>query len=123
MEFKNADHFTNYWCKTKGITARDLETHPQADDLVILVHWKDSLWHQANPAERGMWAFMWGIIYNQKSKAKNKHWRKFEAMTAQIHNRQKELNHQREKIKAMRTSTRTRYAKEQVNNGAKSLLA
>jgi len=29
-------HYTNLWCRQRGIHARDLESHPCADDLVLI---------------------------------------------------------------------------------------
>ena len=98
-------HYTNLWCRSKGISAKDLEKHPQADDLVLLINIREATWHMLNSQEQGVWAAYWGWVYTKKFSLKNKHIKKLEAITYQALARYNNLEQARKKIKVRRLTT------------------
>ena len=70
---KELEHYTNFWCRQKGIHAKDLESHPQVGDVVILVRFRDNLWNELEKAEQGVWAALWSWTYTSKFTLKAKH--------------------------------------------------
>jgi len=108
-------YYTNYWCKTKGITARDLETHPQIDDIIFMLKFRDLMWNQLNNSEQGIWAAYWSRVYHKKRQLHKKALKKFEQITITSTNRQEQLEQQRQLIKALRL----KYSKPADNMTAK----
>jgi len=78
---KELEHYTNYWCKTKGISLKDLERHPRADDLVLLIAFRDALWPKLNKSEQSCWAGYWSSVYVKKNTLKTKALNKLEQIT------------------------------------------
>jgi hypothetical protein len=113
-------HYTNYWCKTKGISSKDLDQHPRADDLVLLISFRDAMWDKLNISERGCWAGYWSSIYIKKNKLKTKALNKLEQITITAtdrHNQQQALLAiQRKQIKALKQNP---YSKPVENIAAK----
>lgn len=95
-------HYTNYWCKSKGISAKDLEIHPQADDVVLLVNIREAAWHMYNSKEQGVWSAYWGWVYSKKFPLKKKHLKKLQAVTEAALQRHKLKQQAGEKIRQMR---------------------
>lgn len=99
-------HYTNLWCKSKGISSKDLEQHPRADDLVLLIAFRDAMWDKLNKVEQGCWAGYWSSIYIKKNKLKDKALKKLEQITITATDRHlKNLvqsAQQRQRIKALR---------------------
>ena len=80
---------TNYWCRTKGIKSSDLETHPQMDDVILLVTYRDAMWKQLNRSEQAHWGALWDWCYYRKFALKKKHLTKLELITQQASERYK----------------------------------
>ena len=98
-------HYTNLWCRSKGISAKDLENHPQADDLVLLINIREATWHMLNSQEQGVWAAYWGWVYTKGYSLKNKHINKLESVTYQALTRYNQIQQARKKIKVRRLTT------------------
>jgi hypothetical protein len=71
---------TNYWCRTLGIHNRDLDTHPQMDDVIILIKYRDSIWSSLNKSEQSHWGAVWDWCYHRKYPLKKKHLTKLETI-------------------------------------------
>lgn len=54
------------WCRKKGIRYGELDTHPQIDDVIILIKFKDEMWNDMDASERGIWGRYWNFVYNHK---------------------------------------------------------
>lgn len=98
-------HYTNMWCRSKGISVKDLESHPQADDLVLLINIREATWHMLNQQEQGVWAALWGWVYTKGYSLKQKHIKKLETITYQSLTRHKQLEQARSKIRVRRLTT------------------
>jgi hypothetical protein len=75
------DHYTNLWCKQKGISMRVIEQHPQADDVVMLVNWRDAMWDKLDKKQQGSFAGIWSYVYSYKKPIRQKHLTKLESIT------------------------------------------
>jgi len=97
---------TNYWCRTKGIHNRDLDTHPQIDDVVLLVKYRTAMWTKLNKTEQGHWGAVWSWTYHHKMPLKAKHLKKLELITIEAEARHLAKliaeSRAREKIKKLR---------------------
>ena len=80
MAFKELEQeqFIGYWCKTKGITKKDLESHPHIDDVILLMKYRAECWHRLNKSEQAVWGAIWGIIYKKRKPLTNKGLKKLE---------------------------------------------
>lgn len=116
------NHYTNLWCREKGIHSKDLETHPRADDVVLLLVFRDAMWTKLNRSEQGCWAGYWSSVYVKKNKLKNKALTKLEQITITATDRHlKEIiikAKQRQRIKALRQNP---YSKPVDNIAAKDI--
>ena len=103
---KEITHYTNLWCRQKGIHASDLDKHPRADDLVLLIAFRDAMWHKLNASEKGCWAGYWSSVYVKKNTLKNKALDKLEKITITASDRHLKTivtqAQQRQYIKALR---------------------
>lgn len=80
-------HYTNLWCRQKGIHSKDLEKHLQADDVVLLIKWREEMWDKLDKSEQGFFAALWSYAYTNKCSLKQKHLTKLEKITIQATNR------------------------------------
>ena len=94
--------FTNYWCRTKGIHSRDLESHPQADDVVLMLKYREDLWQLLNNSEQAVWGAYWNIVYHKRRKLTFKALDKLEKITINALDRQTIISQQRQRIKSLR---------------------
>ena len=74
-------HYTNLWCKSKGISSRDLTLHPRIDDIILLLAFREAMWSKLNKAEQGCWSGYWSSIYHKRNKLKLKAFKKLEQIT------------------------------------------
>lgn len=100
-------HYTNLWCREKGIHSKDLEQHPCADDVVLLLALRDAMWTKLNKSEQGCWAGYWSSVYVKKNKLKNKALKKLEQITITASDR-----HLREIVKQATARQRIRQLKQ-----------
>lgn len=107
-------HYTNMWCKSKGITSADLDKHPQADDVVLMLKWREEMWHKLNASEQAVWGAYWNIVYNKKRALYKKALNKLEQITITASDRHlKNLiktAQQRQRIKALRQNPNSKPA-------------
>ncbi len=100
-------HYTNLWCRQKGIHATDLEKHPQADDVVLLIRWREEMWDKLNKSEQGFFAALWSYSYTNKCSLKQKHLKKLEKITIEADIRHEKntiiKQQQRQKIRQLRS--------------------
>lgn len=75
------DHYTNLWCRQKGISIRDIEQHPQADDVIMLINWRDAMWDNLDKVQQGSFAGIWSYVYSYKKPIRQKHITKLESIT------------------------------------------
>ena len=109
------EHYTNYWIRAKGINKRALESHPQIDDIILMLKVKDELWHIFNHSEQDIWNTYWHKVYLKNKPLHTKALKKLEQMTLTSIQRQNKIIEQRQLIKAMRL----KYSKPADNMTAK----
>ena len=102
LSLSELEHYTNLWCRTKGIHAIDLIKHRQVDTLIPLIKLRDEFWSIMTSEERGLWAFCWGWVYTNKLPLKKKHTSGLEKTINNIQYRLKLHEQQRQKIKQLR---------------------
>ena len=103
-------HYTNLWCRQRGIHARDLESHPRADEVVALLRWRELMWSKLNSAEQGVWAGYWSSIYHKKNRLSAKAIKKLETITSTADHRYLEQQIQKAKIRALRQNPNSKPA-------------
>ena len=96
-------YYTNSWCFEKGIRSRDLECHPQADDAVLLIKFRESLWNQMDKSEQGVWAALWSAVYHKKYPLKKNHLQKLENIGNSVQFKQQKQAQRQATILAMRS--------------------
>jgi len=97
-------HYTNWWCKTIGIKSRDLDSHPQIDDVILLIRWHQECWMDSNKSQRGVWSGYWSVVYHHQFPLKAKALKKLEATTQEIITRQQARQLKQIKIRQLRES-------------------
>lgn len=98
-------HYTNWWCKSVGIRSKDIDSHPQIDDVILLIRWHQECWFDANKEERGIWSGYWSAVYHKQLPLKAKALKKLEATVEKIIIRQQARQLQQQKIRQLREST------------------
>lgn len=80
MNYKDLEQeqMIGYWVKRKGLKHKDLSSHPQIDDCVLLVRFRDEYWTRLNVSERAHWAAVWEWCYHKQKPLKDKHLNKLE---------------------------------------------
>lgn len=96
------EYYTNYWCRSKGISKKDLETHPQIDDVILMLRFRDSLWTILNQSEQAVWGAYWNTVYHKRRCLHKKALNKLEQITITATDRLLQLQNQRSRIKALR---------------------
>jgi hypothetical protein len=104
--FQNIQHETNYWCRTKGIKYKDYETHPQIDDVHLLMRWRDEMWNKLTKSEQSFWGAVWSYVYHKKMSLRSKHLQKLEELIIIANDRHLKnlvkMARQQQKIKQLR---------------------
>lgn len=99
-------HYTNLWCRQKGIHSSDLDNHPQVDDVVLMLKWRDAMWIKLNASEKAVWGAYWSIVYHKQRPIHKKALRKLEQITITASDRHLKasikLAQQKQRIKALR---------------------
>jgi hypothetical protein len=95
-------HYTNLWCRSKGIHATDLETHSQIDDIMLLLAIKDEFGQEFTKSEQAVWGQKWGWVYNRKFPLKKKYRLALEQLCLTILERRQACQKARDKIKNLR---------------------
>lgn len=115
-------HYTNLWCKELGIKSADLgcqyrvgedgkilkeiQPHPQIDDVIILVRFLREYLNELADSKRVHLHIMWNWVYTQKKPLTKKYLKQLNRLATQLnnirHNKAKRRAHQIKKIKALR---------------------
>jgi hypothetical protein len=115
LTLSEINHYTNYWCKSKGISSKDLEQHPRADDLVLLIAFRDAMWNRLNKSEQGVWAGYWSSVYVKKNSLHDKGLKKLEQITITAEHRHLQnlvkQAQQRQRIRQLKANSQNPYAK------------
>ena len=77
-------HYTNWWCRSIGIRSNDIDSHPQIDDVILLIRWHQECWLDSSKIERGIWSGYWSAVYHKQLPLKAKALKKLEAATQEI---------------------------------------
>ena len=100
---------TNYWCRTLGIHNKDLDSHPQIDDVILLIKFIQEYQMDFKPKQRVYVYIIWDSCYNKCKPLSKKYLKALEKIiycVKQIRwNRQVIIQKARKKIKAKRTLT------------------
>jgi len=111
---------TNYWCRTLGIHSKDLgcgiktsdkgikidnqASHPQIDDVILLIKFIKEFNRQFNNDDRIATHMMWQWCYTKKLPLKNGHFKRLTNIGTRIRRKrffkQAELEKARQTIKA-----------------------
>lgn len=95
-------HYTNQWCYANGIKQRDLTNHPNIDDVVLLVNFRNEFWQDLSKIEQATWSGFWSIIYHRQFNLKAKHLAKLELMAQSALFQRQKTQERRGKIQALR---------------------
>ncbi len=101
------EQLIGYWLTTKGISKKTLETHPQIDDIILMLNIRHSSdWSNFNKSEEAVWGAIWGLIYKSKNPLTSKGLKKLENIITnsrqRIETHLQALNTQRQRIKQAR---------------------
>jgi hypothetical protein len=103
---EEVEHLTRYWCRTLGIHSKDLEAHPQIDDVILLIKFRNEFFKEMNKHQRKSWECFWQWAYKLKRPSRQKHLEKLEKIASEIQNNRlyKQIirQAQREKIQSLR---------------------
>lgn len=109
MQQKLIDGVTNYWCRTLGIHNKDLHTHPQIDDVILLIKFIQEYQKEFTPRQRVYVYIIWDSCYTKRKALSKKYLRALETIIyriKQIRNiKLKNIQKARKKLKAKRTLT------------------
>jgi hypothetical protein len=106
LSYKEITYYTNMWCREKGIHSRDLMLHPQADDVVLLLKFREEYWLDMDHSEQGTWAAYWNWCYTNKHPLKNKHLAKLEIIWNSVEFKRHQQALRRAKIKALKSESK-----------------
>lgn len=106
IQEQRQDRAINKWLRRKGITAQDLEQHPQIRDVIDLVDIRDRLWERMNYNEQAVWAAYWNIVYHKRRPLRDKAWNKFGTIVKAIDTREEYMAHHRQRIMALRLNNK-----------------
>jgi len=100
---------TNYWCRTLGIHNKDLHTHPQMDDVIILIKFIQEYEREFTPKQRVHTYVIWDWCYTKGKPLTKKYLKALEKIIYRIRQvrniRAKAKKQLRRKIKNLRTQT------------------
>jgi hypothetical protein len=99
-------HYTNWWCRSKGIKSKDLDSHPSINDVVFLIQFRDAMWSKLNKSEQAFWGAIWDWTYHKGFQLKKKHLTKAEQVVVDAETRyqakQNQIIKARNKISQLR---------------------
>jgi hypothetical protein len=97
---------TNYWCRTQGIHSQDLTTHPQIDDVIMLIKFIEEYQRDFTAKQRVELHLIWHSCYNNKKPLGTKYLKALTHIGQRItlirHHKAQAVNKARERIKALR---------------------
>lgn len=76
------------WLKSHGVTVKDLDTHKQINDIVLLINIRQQFWYAMTASEQATWGGYWNVVYRNSKPLKLKALKKFETIIEQVRQRQ-----------------------------------
>lgn len=105
------EQLIGYWVRSRGLKHRDLTSHPQIDDCILLIRVRDTHWTQLDRSQQAFWAALWDWSYHKHKALKAKHLHKLEQVLTEATDRharhQQQIDAQRQRIKARRNLCQT----------------
>lgn len=104
LSINEKNHYTNLWCRSMGFRSKDLDTHPQIDDVVLLINWKKEFWDCPKfwkPTINNIWSY----VYKHSMPLKNSHLRQLSKITKGIIKWRKTRDEQAYKVRTLRKTT------------------
>jgi hypothetical protein len=118
-------HYTNLWCKELGIKSADLgcqyrigedgkvykevQAHPQIDDVILLIKFLQEYLDDLIPTKRVYLHIIWNWVYTQKKPLTKRHLKNLHKLTIKMnnlrYNKGKRWEKQRQRIKAFKNPT------------------
>jgi hypothetical protein len=94
-------HYTNWWCRRMGFKSKDLNEHPQIDDVVLLVNWTNEFW-DCPKFWKPIIERIWSYVYIHKMPMKKSHIKRLEKITQGMIAWRSKRQMQIEKIRTLR---------------------
>jgi hypothetical protein len=69
---KEQEQLLGYWIKRFGINRNDLTSHPQIDDLILLIRWRAEFYRDGKAKHKRFFDNVWKWVYNNKLPLKAK---------------------------------------------------
>jgi hypothetical protein len=66
------EQLVGYWIKRYGISKKDFDSHPQIDDLMLLIKYRAELYTQLKAKHKRFFDNTWAWVYNNKLPLKAK---------------------------------------------------
>lgn len=66
------EQLVGYWIKRMGISKKDLDSHPQIDDVMLLIKFRTEFWDM-NTHFKKTFERTWNWVYKNKMPLKRKH--------------------------------------------------
>jgi hypothetical protein len=66
------EQLLGFWLKRYGITRKDLESHPQINDLMLLIQWKKEFYKTGTAKHRKFFDNLWNWVYHNRLPLKAK---------------------------------------------------
>lgn len=101
------NYYLNWWCKQQGLKYRDFELHPRIEDVLLLVHIRNTLWTQMTHRPRAHWAAIWEWCYHQRLPLKKKQVKILEQIAQDIIIKQQATIKARQRIQLKRHRPKT----------------
>lgn len=67
------EQLVGYWIKRHGITKSDLTEHPQIDDVMLLIRWKDEFYRDGKAKHKRFFDNTWSWVYHNRLPLKANH--------------------------------------------------
>lgn len=72
MHANEQEQLIGYWIKRHGITKRDLDNHPQINDIVFLIKVRDEFYSDFKTKHKRFFDNIWAWVYHNKLPLKAK---------------------------------------------------
>lgn len=66
------EQLVGYWIRRHGISKKDLDTHPQINDVMFLIRFRSEFWDMNNQFKK-QFDNAWNWVYHKKLPLKNNH--------------------------------------------------
>lgn len=103
---EEVEHLTRYWCRTLGIHLKDIEAHPQIDDVIILIKFLQEYLQELKESKRIHLHILWDWVYTQKKALTKKQSKQLTRLIHQLeatrYHKNRRLDEKRNKIRQIR---------------------